>query len=112
MNSGIISKDEKLKQIKCKVDFKELKSDYFLIKIFDTMIKNKSLKIIKYNKKVQKRLNLNINDYDDLAKIEIEIKPDDNKYGEYINIPDEEKKYFHIYFDNSNKEIKRNKLEY
>ena len=67
---------------------------------------------MKYNINLQERLNLNINDYEDLAKIEIEIKLADKKYGEFINIPDEDKKYFHIYFDNSNKEIKRNKLKY
>jgi len=92
--------------------FEILKSNVILKKIFNHMNQNKLHKIVKYNKNLQERLNLNINDYDDLAKIEIEIKPDNNKYCEFINIPDEEKKYFHIYFDNSNKEIKRNKLKY
>ena len=92
--------------------FEILKSNVILKKIFNHMNQNKLLKIVKYNKNLQERLNLNINDYDDLAKIEIEIKPDDNKYGEFINIPDEETKYFHIYFHNSNKEIKKNKLKY
>ena len=62
MNSGNIYKDEKLNQIKTKVDFDNLKSDYFLIKIFDIMKRNRSLEITKYNKKLQKRLNLNFND--------------------------------------------------
>ena len=47
MNYRIISKDEKLNQIKCKVDFENLKSDYFLLKIFDIMLKSKILKIMK-----------------------------------------------------------------
>ena len=34
----------------------------------------------------------------------------DNEYGKFINILDEEKEYYHIYFDNSNEEIKRNYL--
>ena len=29
----------------------------------------------------------------------------------FINIPYEEKKYYHIYFDNSKEEIKRNHLK-
>ena len=109
----IISKNEKYKG-----DFKNLKSDYFLIKLFDIMKKNKSLNIIKYNKKMQNRLNLCINDYKEYSQlyssIEIELKFYDNEYNEeskFINIPDEEKEYYHIYFDNSNEEIKRNYLK-
>ena len=78
------------------------------------MKKNKLLEIIKYNKKLQKRLNININNYIEYSQlyssIEIEIKPVENKYGQFINILDEDK-YYHIYFDNSNEEIKRNYLE-
>ena len=115
MNSGIISKKEKLKQLKSKVDFKELKSDYFLIKIFDIIKQNKLLNIVKYNKKLQKKLNLNINDYKKYVElyssIEIELKFVDNKYGKFINISNEEKEYCHIYFGNSNEEIKRNYLK-
>ena len=101
----IISKNEKYKG-----DFKNLKSDYFLIKIFDIIKQNKSLKIVKYNKKLQKRLNISINDYKECSKIEIELQLANNKYGQFINISDKEN-YCHIYFDNSNKEIKRNYLE-
>ena len=109
----IISKNEKYKG-----DFKNLKSDYFLIKLFDIMKKNKSLNIIKYNKKMQNRLNLSISDYKEYSQlyssIEIELKFYDNEYNgesKFINIPDEEKEYYHIYFDNSNEEIKRNYLK-
>ena len=116
MNSEIISKKEKLKQFKSKDNFKKLKSDYFLIKIFDIIKQNKSLNIVKYNKKLQKRLNININDYKKYSElyssIEIELKLVDNKYDKFINISDEEKEYYHIYFDNSNEEIKRNYLKY
>ena len=94
------------------------------------MKKTKSLTIVKYNKKLQKRMNLNINSYKDYSQlyslIEIELKFIDDKYKEierklyniwfkeknntFINILDEEKEYFHIYFDNSKEEIKRNFL--
>ena len=40
--------------------------------------------------------------------IEIEIKPFDNKYGNFINIKKEDEKYYHIYFDINKEEIKRN----
>ena len=106
MNSGNISKKDQTQ------NFDNLKSDYFLRKLFDILKKDKSLNIIKYNKKLQKRLNININDYIECAKIEIELKLTDYKYdGKFINIPDEENEYYHIYFDNSNEEIKRKYLK-
>ena len=73
------------------------------------------LKIIKKNKKIQERLNISIDDYKECSElyssIEIKLKPADNKYGEFINIPKKEKEHYHIYFDNSKEEIKRNYLE-
>ena len=96
--------------------FEDLKSKYILIKIFDLLTKKKSLEIIHYNKKLQKRSDLTINDYKEYfqlliySSIEIELKLVDNKYEKFINIADKENEYYHIYFDNSNKEIKRNYL--
>ena len=105
-------KNEEPKQLNAKVEFENFKSDYFLIKLFDIVTKNKSLEIMKYNKKLQKRLNLDINSYKEYSKIlssiEIELKPLKNKYGKFINVHDKEKEYYHIYFDNSNEEVKRN----
>ena len=107
MNSRNISKSEQTN------DFDNLKSNFILKKIISLIKINKSLNIIKYNKKLQKRLNISIDNYKKYySEIEIELKLVDNKYGKFINIPDEEKEYFHIYFDNSNEEIKRNKLNY
>ena len=113
MNSGNVSKNENLKQIKSKVDFRKLKCDYFMINLFDIMKKNKTLKIVKFNKKLQKRLNININNYKEYSQlyslIEIELKLDGNKYDEKNwFIYDKEKEYYHIYFDNSNEEIEKN----
>ena len=63
---------------------------------------------------MQKRLNISINDYKEYSQsfstIEIELKPPSNKFGDFINIPDKDKEYYHIYFNNSNEEIKRNYL--
>ena len=44
-------KDNKFKSI---VDLDNLKSDYFLQKLFDSLKKNKSLNITKYNKNYKK----------------------------------------------------------
>ena len=77
-----------------------LKSNFILKKIITLITINKSLVIMKYNKKLQKRLNITINDYKECSKIEIELKIDDKVKGQFINIPDEEKEeYYHIYFD-------------
>ena len=66
---------------------------------------------MKYNKKLQKGLNLSINDYKEYYQtIEIELRIVDNKYDKFINIPDKDKEYYHIYFNNSDEEIKRNYL--
>ena len=48
------------------------------------------------------------------SSIEIELKLSDDAYGKkdkFINIPEEDKEYYHIYFDNSNEEIKRDYLK-
>ena len=54
-----------------------IKSRYILSKIYDNMPKKKKLEIIKYNKKIQNRLNLSIKDYKEYSEtftpIEIEI---------------------------------------
>ena len=71
--------------------------------------------IVKYNKKIQKRLNLCFKDYKEYSQIyssiEIELKIEDNKYNKFINISSYNEKYYHIYFDNSKEEIKRNYLK-
>ena len=106
MNSMNESKNEKSKT-KSKNGFENLKSNFIFKKILEYMKKNKSLEIIRYNNKLQKRLNLNINDYKEYyLSIEIELKIVDDKYGKFINIPNKDKEYYHIYFNNSNEEIK------
>ena len=104
-------KSEK-KQIKSFSKYENIKTDYFLQKVFDNLEKKRTLEIVKNNKNIKKRIHLNINDYKEYSEkyssIEIEIKPVNNKYGEFINIKEEDKKYYHIYFNNKEEEIKRN----
>ena len=90
----------------------DIKSKYILQKIFYIMHKRKALQLIQYNKNSQEKLNFSIQDFNKLSKIyssiEIELIPVNNKYGQFINIlKSEEKKYFHIYFNNDKNEIKR-----
>ena len=70
-----------------------LKNDYFLIKLFDILLKKKSLDIIKYNKNIKDRINISINNYKEYSEIysaiELEIKPINNKYGKFINFEKE-----------------------
>ena len=40
-----------------------IKSRYILSKIYNNMTKKKKIKIVKYNKRIQNRLNLDVKDY-------------------------------------------------
>ena len=106
-----IKDQEKSKLINSNNKLNNLKSDYFIQKFFDYINKRKSLEIIKYNKSIQERMNININNYKEYSEIyssiEIEIKPMKNEYGPFINVDEDEKEYYHIYYnDNKEKEIK------
>ena len=111
------SKDKEMKQTKSNLVLEKIKSDYFLMKLLDIMKKNRMFEIVKYNKKLQKRLNLSINDYkeyfNEYTSIEIELRVKNDRYYEekFINIPYRNEKHYHIYFDNSSEEINRNYLE-
>ena len=83
-----------------------------LKKIFNNLEKKKLLNLVKNNKNIKKRINININDYKEYSEkyssIEIEIKPANNEYGNFINIKKEDEIYYHIYFNNDKEEVKRN----
>ena len=87
-----------------------LKSDYFLQTLYDIMPKKNKLEIVKYNKRIQNRLNLSIKDYKEYSEtftpIEIEIIPIKDKYGKFIHINKYDKLYYHIYFNDNKEEIK------
>ena len=94
---------------------RNLQSDYFIQKFFGYMSERKYLETIRYNKSIQKRINININHYkaysETKTSIELDIIPMKGKYGKFINIKEEDKKYFHIYFnDNKKKEIENTSL--
>ena len=87
-------------QIKPKDQLNNIKSKYILKILFDNLEKKKLLFIVKYNKNIKKRINININDYKEYSgkytSIEIEIKPINNIYGKFININEEDTIYYHI----------------
>ena len=116
MNSEL-SKNQKTETNKteAKCDLKNIKSDYFLMKVFNNLKKKNSLEMAKYNKKIKERLNLNINNYKEYCEtyssIEIELVPVKDKFGKFININDKNSLYFHIYFNHNKEEIKGNYLK-
>ena len=90
-----------------------VKSNYILKKIFVNLQKKRLLQIIRYNKNIQKRINININDYEEIySLIEIEIIPEMSGFDKFINIEEKDEKYYHIYFNDDKKEIKTNFLYY
>ena len=113
MNSELSNKQKKdINKIEAKCDLKNIKNNYVLQIVFNKIQKKNLLEIIKYNKEIKKRLNLNINDYKEYyetySSIEIELSPVTNKFGEFINIDEKNQLYYHIYFNNNKEEIKRN----
>ena len=71
--------------------------------IGDLLFTTPLLETIRYNKNIQKRINININHYkaysEEYSSIEFDIIPMKGEYGKFININEEDEKYFHIYFN-------------
>ena len=81
-------------------------------KIVNIASQKKMLEFMKYNKKFQKRINLDINDYKKYSQlyssIEIELELTNNRSTKIINISDEYKKYITVF--RNKKEIKRKNM--
>ena len=81
------------------------KSEYFLRIIFENLNQIKLLEIIRYNKRLQNILNKSKNDYKAIYnKIEIELIPQENKYGTFIHFRNDTS-YYHIFFNDNNNEV-------
>ena len=65
---------------------KNVKSHYIILKLFEYMTERKLLEAIRYNKSIQKRINININHYkanfETKTSIELDIIPKKGEYGE------------------------------
>ena len=91
---------------------RKIRSEFFLKNIFDFVPQKIFLKIVQYNKYLQKKLNLSIDSYKKyFNQIEIVVVPIEKikKKSIFINIV-KNKSSYHIYFDGRNKEMKRNFL--
>ena len=110
----VFKENGEISQMKSKNKYENLKNDYFLQKVFNIVEKKKLLNIVKHNKYIKKRINININDFKEYSEkyssIEIEIKLVNNKYSKFINIKKEDEKYYHIYLNNNKEEIKMNNI--
>ena len=97
------------------VDVDKLSERLFKYIFNDMIIKKKSLELIKYDKAIQKILELKFMDYKEFSglysSIEIEIIPKQNKYDDFINFDEELNNYFHLYFDDNKKETDRTYLD-
>ena len=90
-----------------------IKNKNILKFIFKILKEKNLLKIIKYNKKIQKKLDISLEDYKNFLSIEIEIILfNDNRIKNFIRIPKNENiSHFHIYFDDRREEIKKTSLD-
>ncbi len=91
---------------------KMIRSKYIFKQITDNLHKIRLLEIVRYNKNLKGKCNFNINDYiNEYSKIEIELIPEENKYGKFINIFNKKNEdYYHIFFNDDKKETKTNKI--
>ena len=114
IKSKIIDKEEALKNPKSKIGLDNIKSNYKLKQIFEYLPKRHCLRLIKCNKKIKNRLNINIKDYKNYCeiKIDVEIVRNKKKHKIYFlkDLLKEEEPFYHIYFNNSKEETKRNYL--
>ena len=106
MDSKVENKELNLNEPK--IDIYKIKSNYILKNIFNFIQIYKSLNIIKINKKLQKRIGVTKKDYESFI---IELKLHENKYGQFIKIGEGEESYYHIYFNENKKKVKRNHID-
>ena len=103
---------EQTKLINLNNQIRNTKSNLILKIVFSFIHKRKSLEIIKYNKSIQNRINININNYKEYSEkyssIEIEIIPMKIKSYKLIYIKEEDEEYYHIYLNDNKEEIKNN----
>ena len=87
-----------------------IKSKYIIKQIAENLRKIKLLKLINYNKTIQEKLEIKLDDYKDYSLIEIELIPKKQKITSnyFINYNKKTKKYFHIYYNENKEEIDRN----
>ena len=106
-----VKKEIKINE-KRKSVLENIKSVFILNEISKFLKKSIFLEIIKINKNIQKRYGINKNYYKEFSEqytpIELEIIPLNMERYYFINIKDGDESYYHIYFNDNKKEVKRN----
>ena len=91
---------EKLKSIYSNNKLRNVKSNFILKIIFAYIPKRKLIEFINNNKYIQRRIDINIDNYKAYSEIysliEIEITPKKKEIGRFINIKKEENKKYYL----------------
>ena len=98
-NNKLINNKELSKKKDNIANFRKIRNKYILQQIFEHLNQKKFLKIIKYNKNIQNKLDINQNHYKTYCDIEIEIIPTEDYHTKepFINFNNkEEESYYHI----------------
>ena len=82
----------------------KIKSNAIMKTIFLNVNELVILKLMKNNKKIKSIVNIQKSNYEDYFQIEIEITPEKNKLGKFVNIPENWRNLFHIYLNNNDKQ--------
>ena len=84
----------------------KIRSKLIIKTIFQNIKENKLLQLIKYNKKIQNKLNISIGNYREYNQIQIQLKLDKEyiTIKKFINFEIINKKYIHIYANKSKNE--------
>ena len=85
---------------------KKIRSNFIRNILFSFINEKIKFQIIRYNKSIQSKMDIDINTYKKLYEIEIIIIPAREKFGKFINIIEEEKKYYHVFFNDNKEEEK------
>ena len=81
-----------------------MKIDYFIRKFFEYILKRKSLEIIKYNKNIQKRIDISKSLQTLFWTIfiyRIRNNTNKNEYGKFISFELKDEEHYYIYFNNN-----------
>ena len=97
----------------------KIKNKYIFKQMFDYLQDFTILKLTRYNKEIQNKLNITINDYKKHAKIEIEIIPK-VIYPNSLRSPSfciniiniYERNFYHIFFNDNKKETRISRIDY
>lgn len=79
--------------------YRKIQSDFVLCKIFSFIPEFLVLKINKYCKTTQKKLNITKNLYEECLKSIIEIIPYEDHHYKFINLEENNSNYFHFYYN-------------